>query len=75
MARKTPLVSIDATGTAKALMRELQCVRDAKSITKVNSGDPSAGGGLVQLVEAADPTVHSHMSLRQIMLDAIAELQ
>lgn len=52
-------LSIDANGTAGFAMREAKRVRVAKSITKVNSVDlivdPSAGGALVRLVEAAAP--------------------
>ena len=50
-------LSIDANGTAGFALREAKRVRVAKSITKVNSVDlivdPSAGGALVRLVEAA----------------------
>lgn len=67
-------LSIDATGkSAKpsaAQMREgVKAI--AKSITKVLSVDlivdPSAGGGLVRLVESANPEEQSEMALRDIM--------
>jgi len=64
--------SIDADGTAKAEMREGKRVRVARSIKKVNSVDlivdPSAGGGLVRLVEAADPKEQSEMALKDKMM-------
>ena len=50
-------LSIDAEGKAKTELREGKRIRVAQSITKVNSVDlvvePSAGGALVRLVEAA----------------------
>ena len=68
-------LSIDATGRAKTELRESKSVRVAQAITKVNSVDlivePSAGGGLVRLVEAAASEEHEDMALRQRMLDTI----
>lgn len=65
--------SIDAEGTAKPA----RAMREAKSITKVNSVDlivdPSAGGGLVRLVEAADTEQENDMSLKTKMLESIKE--
>lgn len=64
-------LSIDANGTAKVELREAKKVRVARSISKVNSVDlivePGAGGGLVRLVEAAQPEEHSEMELKQKM--------
>lgn len=78
-AGRTDLVglSIDAAGTAKREKRGDKTVRVATKISKVNSVDlivePGAGGGLVRLVEAADPAINQEndMSLKQRMLEAI----
>ncbi|WP_153117374.1 phage major capsid protein [Rhodocyclus tenuis] len=70
--------SIDASGAAKADMREGKKVRVARSITQVQSVDlivePGAGGELIRLVEAAPATPHeeNEMGLRQKMIEAIA---
>lgn len=68
-------LSIDADGSAKAVMREGKRVREAKSITKVNSVDlivePGAGGGFVRMLEAFNPEQEKDMPLRQKMLDEI----
>lgn len=71
-------LSIDAIGGAKKETRGGKPVRTATKITKVNSVDlivePGAGGGLVRLVEAADPATHeenSDMKLKERMLEAI----
>lgn len=67
-------LSIDATGkstkpSATQLREGVKAV--AKSITKVLSVDlivdPSAGGGLVRLVESADPKEQSEMALKDKM--------
>lgn len=67
-------LSIDALGSAATEMRESKKVRVAKTITKVNSVDlivePSAGGGLVRLVEATAQE-HQDMALKTRMLEAI----
>ena len=67
-------LSIDAVGRAKAAARGA-AKRVAQSITKVNSVDlivePSAGGALVRLVEAADPKEQDDMKLRERMLATI----
>lgn len=71
-------LSIDAIGRAKSETRDGKSVRVATKITKVNSVDlivePGAGGGLVRLLEAADPATHeenSDMNLKERMLEAI----
>lgn len=71
-------LSIDAVGRAKSETRGGKAVRVATKITKVNSVDlivePGAGGGLVRLLEAADPATHeenSDMKLKERMLEAI----
>jgi hypothetical protein len=72
-------LSIDAIGTAKVAMREAAAgvKRIAQSIKKVNSVDvivdPSAGGALVRLVEAADNEGQGDMKLRERMLATIKE--
>jgi hypothetical protein len=64
-------LSIDAVGKAKAAMRE-GAKRVATAIEKVNSVDlivePSAGGGLLRLVEAA---ANEDDTMKQRMLEAI----
>lgn len=68
-------LSIDADGTAKSVMREGRKVKEAKTITKVNSVDlivePGAGGGFVRMIEAINPEQEKDMSLRKMMLDEI----
>lgn len=62
-------LSIDVFG--KAEKRIVDGLKRAASITKVNSVDlivePSAGGALVRLVEAADPKEQSEMALKDKM--------
>lgn len=70
-------LSIDALGGAKAGKVGGKSVRVATRISKVNSVDlivePGAGGGLVRLVEAADPNHQedAEMALKERMLEAI----
>lgn len=70
-------LSIDADGKAKLGKHGGKPMRVATSITKVNSVDlivePGAGGGLVRLVEAADPNHQedADMALKERMLEAI----
>lgn len=68
-------LSIDADGTARTAMREGKRVREAKTITKVNSVDlivePGAGGGFVRMIEAINPEQEKDMSLRKMMLEEI----
>lgn len=70
-------LSIDALGGAKAGKHGGKSVRVATRISKVNSVDlivePGAGGGLVRLVEAADPNLQedADMALKERMLEAI----
>lgn len=70
-------LSIDALGKAKTEKRGGKSVRVATSISKVNSVDlivePGAGGGLVRLVEAADPNLQedAEMGIKERMLEAI----
>lgn len=70
-------LSIDALGGAKAGKHGGKSVRVATRISKVNSVDlivePGAGGGLVRLVEAADPNHQedADMALKERMLEAI----
>jgi hypothetical protein len=78
-AGRTNLVglSIDAVGASKPGKRGGKSVRVATRISKVNSVDlivePGAGGGLVRLVEAADPNLQedADMALKERMLEAI----
>ncbi|MDO8933475.1 MAG: hypothetical protein Q7U97_13860 [Rhodocyclaceae bacterium] len=78
-AGRTDLVglSIDAAGTAKREKRGDKSVRVATKISKVHSVDlivePGAGGGLVRLVEAADPNHQetADMAIKERMLEAI----
>lgn len=66
-------LSIDAIGKAKAATAPFRegAKRIAQSITKVLSVDlivdPSAGGGLVRLVESANPEEQSEMALKDKM--------
>ncbi len=68
-------LSIDADGTAGFAMRESKRVRVAKSIKKVNSVDlivePSAGGALVRLVEAAADNTREQDPMKERLLAAI----
>lgn len=71
-------LSIDVAGKVKRETRAGKPMRVATKFSKVNSVDlivePGAGGGLVRLVEAADPAhsqEDSEMSLKQLMLEAI----
>lgn len=70
-------LSIDALGKAKTEKRGGKSVRVATRISKVNSVDlivePGAGGGLVRLVEAADPNLQedADMGIKERMLEAI----
>lgn len=70
-------LSIDALGGAKAGKHGGKSVRVATRISKVNSVDlivePGAGGGLVRLVEAADPNhlEDADMGIKERMLEAI----
>ena len=70
-------LSIDAVGKTATVMREGKRVRVATKFTKVNSVDlivePGAGGGLVRMVEAADPETleHDDMKLRERLFEAI----
>ncbi len=77
---KTDLVglSIDATGKARNQRLAGKNLKVAASITRVDSVDlivdPGAGGGLVRMREAADPTHQqedSAMGLKERMLEAI----
>lgn len=69
-------LSIDADGTAKTAMREGRRVKEAKSITKVNSVDlivePGAGGGFVRMIEAINPEENTDM-LRDKLLQTIKD--
>lgn len=71
-------LSIDATGTARNQRVAGKNIKVAASITRVDSVDlivdPGAGGGLVRMREAADPTQQqedSAMGLKERMLEAI----
>ncbi len=69
-------LSIDADGSAKTAMREGKRVREAKTITKVNSVDlivePGAGGGFVRMIEAHNPEENQDM-LRDKLLQTIKD--
>ena len=71
-------LSIDATGTARNQRVAGKNIKVAASITRVDSVDlivdPGAGGGLVRMLEAADPTHQQEdhdMGLKERMLEAI----
>jgi hypothetical protein len=71
-------LSIDATGTARTQRVANKTLKVAASIARVDSVDlivdPGAGGGLVRMREAADPTFQqedSDMGLKERMLEAI----
>ncbi len=71
-------LSIDATGVARTQVKDGKRLKVAQSINRVDSVDlivdPGAGGGLVRMLEAADPTHQQEdhdMGLKERMLEAI----
>lgn len=71
-------LSIDATGVARTQVKDGKKLKVAQSIRRVDSVDlivdPGAGGGLVRMLEAADPNYQQEdhdMGLKERMLEAI----
>lgn len=71
-------LSIDATGVARTQVKDGKKLKVAQSIRRVDSVDlivdPGAGGGLVRMLEAANPNYQQEdhdMGLKERMLEAI----